>query len=63
VILEGKGRGKYSKYAPFAFTQEGVAMLSSVHPTLFANVASQGLIYLPKKNLEQWDEAGSSFSV
>ena len=29
VTLE-KGRGRYSKYAPFAFTQEGVAMLSSV---------------------------------
>ncbi|MBU0481182.1 MAG: ORF6N domain-containing protein [Proteobacteria bacterium] len=28
VILEGKG--KYSKYLPFAFTEQGVAMLSSV---------------------------------
>jgi len=27
VIL---GRGKYSKYLPFAFTEQGVAMLSSV---------------------------------
>jgi hypothetical protein len=27
VILE---RGKYSKYLPFAFTEQGVAMLSSV---------------------------------
>lgn len=24
------GRGRYSKYAPFAFTEQGVAMLSSV---------------------------------
>ena len=24
------GRGKYSKYLPFAFTEQGVAMLSSV---------------------------------
>ena len=24
------GRGKYSKYQPFAFTEQGVAMLSSV---------------------------------
>ena len=30
VILAGSGRGKYSKYSLFAFTQEGVAMLSSV---------------------------------
>ncbi len=29
VTLE-KGRGKYSKYLPFAFTEQGVAMLSSV---------------------------------
>jgi phage regulator Rha-like protein len=29
VILE-KGRGTHAKYAPFAFTEHGVAMLSSV---------------------------------
>lgn len=31
VILEegGKGKGHYAKYPPYAFTQEGVAMLSS----------------------------------
>jgi hypothetical protein len=29
VTLEGS-RGKYPKYAPFAFTEQGVAMLSSV---------------------------------
>lgn len=26
--LETKGRGKYAKYLPFAFTEQGVAMLS-----------------------------------
>ena len=33
VILDGekaKGRGKHSKYTPFAFTEQGVAMLSTV---------------------------------
>lgn len=30
VTLEPDGRGKYPKYAPFAFTEMGVAMLSSV---------------------------------
>lgn len=25
-----KGRGKFTKYSPFAFTEQGVAMLSSV---------------------------------
>jgi hypothetical protein len=29
VTLE-KGRGKYRKYLPYAFTEQGVAMLSSV---------------------------------
>ncbi|MBR5101020.1 MAG: ORF6N domain-containing protein [Bacteroidales bacterium] len=29
VTLE-EGRGKYPKYAPFAFTEQGVAMLSSI---------------------------------
>jgi hypothetical protein len=30
VILEPAGRGKYRKYPPYAFTEQGVAMLSSV---------------------------------
>jgi hypothetical protein len=30
VILEAPGKGQHSKYPPYAFTQEGVAMLSSV---------------------------------
>ncbi len=30
VTLENQGRGKYSKYNPFAFTEQGVAMLASV---------------------------------
>lgn len=32
VTLE-KGRGKYSKYPPFAFTEQGVAMLSGILKT------------------------------
>lgn len=30
VTLDGQGRGKYRKYVPYAFTEQGVAMLSSV---------------------------------
>jgi len=30
VTLNKVGRGQHSKYNPFAFTQEGIAMLSSV---------------------------------
>lgn len=30
ATIENHGRGKYSKYMPFAFTERGVAMLSAV---------------------------------
>ena len=30
VTLDKTGRGRYSKYLPYAFTEQGVAMLSSV---------------------------------
>ena len=30
VILETKTKGQYSKYQPFAFTEQGIAMLSGV---------------------------------
>ncbi len=30
ATLEDEGRGKHSKYSPYAFTEQGVAMLSSV---------------------------------
>lgn len=30
VILKNEGRGKHSKYLPYAFTELGIAMLSSV---------------------------------
>ncbi len=30
VTLEGTGKGQHLKYLPYAFTQEGVAMLSSI---------------------------------
>ncbi len=42
VILEGGGKGGHSKYLPFGFTQEGVAMLSSVlrsHRAIHVNIA------------------------
>jgi hypothetical protein len=40
VTLENGGRGKYSKYQPFAFTEQGVAMLSSVLNSQFAIAAN-----------------------
>jgi len=30
ATLDNKGRGKHSKYNPFAFTEQGIAMLASV---------------------------------
>lgn len=30
TLEKGQGRGKYTKYLPYAFTEQGVAMLSSV---------------------------------
>lgn len=30
IVTIEKGRGKYSKYPPYAFTEQGIAMLSSV---------------------------------
>ncbi len=30
TLKKGEGRGRYSKYLPYAFTEQGVAMLSSV---------------------------------
>ena len=30
VTLENVGRGKYRKYNPFAFTEQGIAMLSGI---------------------------------
>jgi hypothetical protein len=30
IVTLKKGRGQYSKYPPYAFTEQGVAMLSSV---------------------------------
>ena len=30
VTLEEKGKGKHSKYVPFAFTEQGISMLSSI---------------------------------
>ncbi len=43
VTLENSGRGKYSKYLPFAFTEQGIAMLSSV---LRSEIATRVNIYI-----------------
>jgi hypothetical protein len=34
--LEGPGRGRYSKYLPYAFTEHGILMLSNTTPCVIA---------------------------
>jgi len=44
VILETDGRGKYPKYPPFAFSEAGVAMLSSVLRSETAILVNRAII-------------------
>ena len=44
VMLEIDGRGKYPKYPPFAFTEIGVAMLSSVLRSEAAVLANRAIM-------------------
>ena len=44
VMLEIDGRGKYPKYPPFAFTEAGVAMLSSVLRSESAILVNRAII-------------------
>ena len=39
VILKKNGRGQHSKYLPFAFTREGIAMLSGLLRSVYKSVA------------------------
>ena len=44
VILETEGQGKYSKYLPYAFTEQGVAMLATILHTSVADIVSMKII-------------------
>lgn len=44
MILEIDGRGKFPKYPPFAFTETGVAMLSSVLHSESAILANRAIM-------------------
>lgn len=44
VTLEINGRGKYPKYPPFAFTEQGVAMLSSILRSETAILVNRSII-------------------
>lgn len=57
-ILE-KGRGKYSKYQSFAFTQEGIAMLSSILRSETAVMVNVEIMrtFVKMKNTESENQA------
>ena len=44
VTLENNGRGKFSKYPPFVFTEIGVAMLSSVLKNDIAIIVNRNIM-------------------
>ena len=64
VTLES-GRGKYPKYAPFAFTEQGVAMLSSVLKSdvaIAANIAIMRAFVQVRECLLTASSVSSTFS-
>lgn len=60
VILEKQGRGKYSKYRPYVFTEQGVAMLSGILKSPRAvevNIAiMRTFVYLRKWMFDAWSK-------
>ena len=58
VILK-KGRGKHSKYLPFVFTEQGVAMLSSVlksNKAIDGNIAIMRAFVLLRQHLADYQD-------
>jgi len=62
VILENSGRGKYSKYKPYVFTEQGVAMLSGVLKSPRA-VEVNIVIMRTFVQLRKWMESNKSLSM
>ena len=59
VILENTGKGKHSKYPPFAFTEQGVAMLSSVlrsQKAIDVNIAIMRAFVLFRQHLANYKD-------
>jgi hypothetical protein len=55
IVTLDKGRGKYRKYLPFAFTEQGVAMLSGVLKSKIAievNIAIMRVFVRLRRTLE-----------
>lgn len=64
VILEN-GRGKYSKYLPYAFTEQGVAMLSSVlrsDRAIDVNIAIMRAFVLLRQHLADYKDLKEEIS-
>jgi len=62
VILENSGRGKYSKYKPYVFTEQGVAMLSGVLKSPRA-VEVNIVIMRTFVQLRKWMQSSKSLSM
>lgn len=59
VTLDEIGRGKFSKYNPFAFTEQGVAMLSSVlksDKAIDVNIAIMRAFVLLRQHLTNYND-------
>ncbi len=59
ATLEKKGKGKHSKYSPFAFTEQGIAMLSGLLTSPRAiemNIAIMRAFIVVRKLMLQYSE-------
>ncbi len=59
IVTLKKGRGKHSKYLPFAFTEQGIAMLSSVlnsEKAININIAIMRIFVLLRNSMLSLEE-------
>lgn len=66
ATLEKKGKGKHSKYSPFAFTEQGIAMLSGLLTSPRAiemNIAIMRAFIAVRKLMLQYSELTSEVEM
>lgn len=64
--LEKKGKGKHTKYAPYAFTEQGIAMLSGILTSSRAiemNIAIMRAFIAVRKLMLQYSELANEVEV
>lgn len=65
-VMLKKGRGGHSKYAPFAFTEQGVAMLSSVlnsEKAIDVNIAIMRAFVLLRQHLADYRDLKEEIAI